>query len=235
MQLATIFQISTSSEAFALSVALFHRCLTTLTLMAEQRESYELPMVCFQLAVKFADGCPPLLKDLCRCFEGIEIDARDATQLEVDILSALDWNIDMVTVTQVLKQALALSPLSLREVWRSSMGEYLDLFHDRVSTDYGAAAVASAIIAAMVVDAGLGIEVLAGWLPASLMPPLDHLNKSSVGSEETLTERQREIIEVAMLLRRPSRLCFHAGGLERMDATQHAVQGLAAPQQEVRA
>ena len=74
----------------------------------------------------------------------------------------------------------------------------------------------------MVVDAGLGIEVLAGWLPASLMPPLDHLNESRVDSEETLTERQREIIEVAMLLRRPS-------------PTQHAVQSLAALQQEVSA
>ena len=71
---ASQFRISTCTEAFALSVALFDRCTTAPELTTLQRECCELPMASFLLRIKFLDGCPPRLVDLYRAVGGIEVE-----------------------------------------------------------------------------------------------------------------------------------------------------------------
>ena len=90
---ATSFHADTSMEAFALSVSLLQHCITTRKLSIEQRESLELPLVCFLIATKYADGAPPLLCHLCSCIPGVDINQRAVSDLELVVLKALNWTI----------------------------------------------------------------------------------------------------------------------------------------------
>ncbi|KAJ1487283.1 hypothetical protein T484DRAFT_1889448 [Baffinella frigidus] len=199
-ELATVFGVDTCSEIFALGVALLDRCITTPNLTAHQRECYELPMVCFLLALKFADGCPPLLEDLCISLEGIEADPRAVEALEGAVLAALQWQIDTVTVTHLLLQALQLVPFPLRDTWQASMRKHVDIFHAScMTTDFRASTAAAAIIGIVAGTVGLTEECLVPWLPAALTPPLDALLRAEarvggagagiVGGAGALSER----------------------------------------------
>ncbi|KAJ1487284.1 hypothetical protein T484DRAFT_2020020 [Baffinella frigidus] len=175
-ELATEFRVDTCSEIFALGVALLDRCITTPKLPTLQRECYELPMVCFLLALKFSDGCPPLLDHLCLALVGIEADPRAVAALEGAVLEALQWKIDTVTVTHLLLQAFQLLPAGQRDTWRASMTEHVDIFHAQcMTTDFRASTAAAAIIGNLAHSAGLTEACLAPWLPAALTPPLDAL------------------------------------------------------------
>ena len=189
-EIATEFRVSTCSEGFALSVALFDRCITEPKFTTLQRECYELPMVCFLLAIKFADGCPPRLVDLCRSVARSRVEARGVEVLEKAVLSALKWNIDTVTVTHLLLQAVQLLPADLRtDTWRASIPQHVDVYHAHcVSTDRRASTAAAAILGIVARAAGVAVARLASWLPEALSPPLDGRGGGalSAGQRETL-------------------------------------------------
>ena len=172
------FHVDTSTEVFALSVSLLQRCLTTHKLTAEQRESLELPLVCFQIAVKYADGCSPLLSHLCSCIPDVPVHPGTVSALELVVLSFLNWKIETVTAAQILRSALALAPASLREQWRSSLHFHVDLYHGSLPSDsqhHLPSAAASAILGIVAHKAGYSAEHLAAWLPQALMPPLHRM------------------------------------------------------------
>jgi len=174
--------------------------MTTPKLTSLQRECYELPMVCFLLAIKFSDGCPPLLDHLCLslAFEGIEADKRALAALESAVLAALQWRVDTVTVTHLLLQALQLLPAGQRDSWRASMSTHVNAFHaECMTTDFRASTAAAAIIGIVAHTAGLSEECLAPWLPHALTPPLDAL-----GGAAEVSAAQRETLACMQEVRR---------------------------------
>jgi hypothetical protein len=198
-EIATEFRVSTCGEGFALSVALFDRCITEPKLTTLQRECYELPMVCFLLAMKFADGCPPRLVDLCRSVARSRVEVRGVEVLEKAVLSALKWNIDTVTVTHLLLQAEQLLPADLRtDTWSASICQHVDVYHAHcISTDRRASTAAAAILGIVARAEGVAVERLASWLPKALTPPLHALTSGGGGSAG-----QRETLECMEVLAR---------------------------------
>ncbi|KAJ1466662.1 hypothetical protein T484DRAFT_1922139 [Baffinella frigidus] len=172
---AAHFNVDTSTEAFALAVALLERCLKTLKLTEEQRGSLELPLVCFQISLKFTDGCPPLLSDLSSCITGVVVHTKTVGDLEIAVLDALKWRVGTVTAAQIIREALSLSPASLREQWRSSLHFHIELYHKTIPSDspsHRPSATVSALIGIVAHKAGYDAEALESWLPPALMPPL---------------------------------------------------------------
>lgn len=142
-------------------MALFDRCIAAPELTTLQRECYELPMVCFLIALKFSDGCPPLLEDLCRSVKGISSDPHTVQDLEHSVLVALHWKIDIVTITHLTGQAVQLLPADRRDTWRASIRQHVDVYHAQcISTDHRASTAAAAIIGAVAHAEGLDMS----WL-----------------------------------------------------------------------
>jgi hypothetical protein len=201
-QIAAEFQLGTCTETFALSVALWDRCITSPKLTTLQRECYELPMACFLLAVKFSDGCPPRLEDLCGALQGVAANPRAVEVLEMAVLEALEWKVDTVTVTHLLLQAVLLLPAGLRETWRASMRPHVDACHVKgLTSDQKASTAAAAIIGIVAHTSGLTEECMASWLPAALTPPLDALASGAEGGGG-VSARDRETLACMEELRR---------------------------------
>ena len=175
-------------------MVLFDRCTTAPEITALHRDCYELPMACFLLAIKFSDGFPPRLVDLCRAVEGIEVSSRNVEVLETAVLSALQWNIDTVTVAHLLLQAVQLLPTGLRGAWTASIRPHLDVYHTHsVSTEHRASTAAAAILGLVALAAGFTEARLARWLPEALTPPLDALARGTAGVG-ALSARQKETL-----------------------------------------
>jgi hypothetical protein len=133
-------------------------------------------MACFLLAIKFSDGCPPRLEDLCGALQGVAANPRAVEVLESAVLEALEWKVDTVTVTHLLRQAVLLLPAGLRETWKASMRPHMDACHVKgLTSDQKASTAAAAIIGIVAHTSGLTEECMASWLPAALTPPLDTL------------------------------------------------------------
>ncbi|KAJ1477833.1 hypothetical protein T484DRAFT_1819780 [Baffinella frigidus] len=186
--LANLFGVDTSTDAFALSVSLLQRCLTTPKLSHEQRSSLELPLACFLLATKYADGRPPGLTDLCACLPGVDIHPRTVCDLELAVLQALNWKIDTVCAAHILRQAVSLAPPQIIHAWRASLHFHLDLYHADVSSDFAhhrQSAAASGIIALVAHKAGYDAQSLAAWLPHEMLPPLHRMAESDAAGRDT--------------------------------------------------
>ena len=135
-------------------------------------------MACFLLALKFSDGCPPQVEDLCRALlgQGVAANPRAVEALELAVLAALQWKVDTVTVTQLLLQSVLLLPAGLRETWTAAMRPHVDAYHVKgLTTDQKASTAAAAITGIVAHTAGISGECMAPWLPAALTPPLDAL------------------------------------------------------------
>jgi hypothetical protein len=117
--------------------------------------------------------------------------------LEKAVLSALQWNIDTVTVAHLLLQAVQLLPAGLRSTWIVSIRPHLDVYHTHsISTERRASTAAAAILGLVALEAGLTEACLALWLPEPLTPPLDALTGGGLTRARgvALSARQHETL-----------------------------------------
>ncbi|KAJ1463609.1 hypothetical protein T484DRAFT_3628192, partial [Baffinella frigidus] len=134
------------------------------------------------------DGCPPLLSDLCACITGVVVHTKTIGDLEIAVLDALKWRVGTVTAAQIIREALSLSPASLREQWRSSLHFHLELYHSSIPSDsHLPSAAASALIGIVAHKAGYDAEEFESWLPPALMPPLHRMAEADAAAARDAT------------------------------------------------